>query len=226
MSTAVPVMLPPLRDGDRLTREEFLHRWEAMPDLKHAELIGGIVYMASPTLSTHDRFHSLMHAWLYDYARATPGCAAGLEGTWLMAADAAPQPDTTLRILPEYGGQSRVVNDYLTGAPELAVEISHSSSSRDLGVKADLYRRGGVREYLVLLTQGPEVIWREAVGQRYRKLTPASSGVLRSRVFPGLWLDADALRQWDESRVFATLSEGLASAEHSEFVRCLADRRR
>ena len=106
------------------------------------------------------------------------------------------------------------------------MEISHSSSSRDLGVKADLYRRGGVQEYLVLLTQGPEVIWREVVGQRYRELTPTSSGVLRSRVFPGLWLDVDALQQWDESSVFATLSEGLASAEHNEFVRRLAGQRR
>ena len=45
MSRSAPVLLPPLREGDRLTREEFLRRWEAMPDLKWAELIDGIVYM-------------------------------------------------------------------------------------------------------------------------------------------------------------------------------------
>jgi hypothetical protein len=43
MSTVAPLSPPPLRDGDRLTSDEFMRRWEAMP-----ELIDGIVYMASP----------------------------------------------------------------------------------------------------------------------------------------------------------------------------------
>ena len=48
MPMAAPVLLPPLHDGDRLTSDEFIRRWEAMPDLKHAELIDGIVQMPSP----------------------------------------------------------------------------------------------------------------------------------------------------------------------------------
>jgi Uma2 family endonuclease len=198
-----------LRDGDRLPREEFLRRWSAMPDLKHAELIDGVVHMPSPVLHTHGRFHSLVHWWLFQYAFAMPSCAAGLEETWLMGADAAPQPDLTLRILPEHGGQSRIVDDYLTGAPELAVEITHSSSARDLGAKSDLYRRSGVREYLVILTQGPDVLWREVTGNRYRRLAPTSAGILKSRVFPGLWLDLPALGQNDQTRLLETLRNGI-----------------
>ena len=37
----------PLEHGDHLTAEEFERRWEAMPDLKHAELIDGMVYLAA-----------------------------------------------------------------------------------------------------------------------------------------------------------------------------------
>jgi hypothetical protein len=44
MPISAPASPPPLRDGDRLTSGEFLRRWEAMPDLKHAELIDGVVY--------------------------------------------------------------------------------------------------------------------------------------------------------------------------------------
>jgi Uma2 family endonuclease len=39
--------LPPLQHGDRLTRAEFERRWNAMPELKKAELIGGMVFLAS-----------------------------------------------------------------------------------------------------------------------------------------------------------------------------------
>ena len=40
--------LPPLENGDRLTRDEFERRYEAMPHLKKAELIEGVVYVPSP----------------------------------------------------------------------------------------------------------------------------------------------------------------------------------
>src|SRR5438132_7893426 len=102
---AANVLPPLLRDGDHLTRDEFMRRWEAMPDLKHAELIDGIVYMPSPVSRKHDRSHGALTGWLFQYAAATPGCAIGSEGTWLMEQD-APQPDASLVILPEYGGQS------------------------------------------------------------------------------------------------------------------------
>lgn len=45
---ASTLTLPPLENGDKLTRIEFERRYHAMPQLKKAELIEGIVYMASP----------------------------------------------------------------------------------------------------------------------------------------------------------------------------------
>ena len=40
--------VPLLEPGDRLTRAEFERRYEAMPELRKAELIEGVVYMPSP----------------------------------------------------------------------------------------------------------------------------------------------------------------------------------
>ena len=119
---------PPFRDGDRLTRDEFLRRWEAMPDVKWAELIDGVVHMPSPISDVHSDFHSRLNYWLCHYAAATPGCRAATAGTWLMSKDSAPQPDLALRILAEHGGQSRLEGDCPTGAPELIVEVSHTTS--------------------------------------------------------------------------------------------------
>jgi Uma2 family endonuclease len=221
MSTAVPILPPPLRDGDRLSREEFLRRWEAMPDLKHAELIDGVVYMSSPVGLKHSDIHGPLTGWLFSYAAKTPGCRTGVEGTWLMGINVL-QPDITLRILPEYGGQSREEAGYASGAPELVVEVSASSTTRDLGPKLHLYQRARVREYITALVDKEEIIWRELVKGRYRTIAPATDGILRSNVFPGLWLDAAALWRIDLPSLLATLQQGFADPQHEEFVRRLS----
>jgi hypothetical protein len=41
------IQVPYLESGDRLTRQEFERRYTAMPNLKKAELIEGIVYKSS-----------------------------------------------------------------------------------------------------------------------------------------------------------------------------------
>src|SRR3989442_193806 len=130
--------------GDKLSREEFLRRWEAMPHVKRAELIGGIVYMPTPLSRDHGVVDTRADAWLAVYAAFTPGCEAGANTTWLMEED-APQPDVHLWILPEYGGQARLQGLYPGGAPELATEVCRSSTAYDLHQKKDLYRSAGVQ---------------------------------------------------------------------------------
>ena len=53
--TVVPVEIPPLESGDRLTRHEFERRYQARPEIKKAELIEGVVYMPSPVRAS---FHT------------------------------------------------------------------------------------------------------------------------------------------------------------------------
>src|ERR1700738_4073671 len=120
LAAAIPLR-PPLREGDRLTSAEFLRRWDAMPELKHAELIDGIVFVPSPVIFSHGDQQVNLSAWLWLYTEQTPGCRVGGHCTWIMGPKDVPQPDIALRILPEYGGQSTIAGKYLGGAPELIV---------------------------------------------------------------------------------------------------------
>ena len=220
---ALDRLVQPLRAGEQLSQEEFLRRWEALPSLKHAELIQGKVYLPSPVSNPHSRMHFIMSSWTANYVSVTPGCDGGLEGTWLMLDD-APQPDIALVILPEYGGQSGITGSYSAGAPELAVEICLSSKARDLGPKLELYREAGVREYLTVIVPDAHVTWRYLDGGQYRVIQPDTAGVLHSRVFPGLWLDVPALFANDKTRLSNTLQQGLNTPAHQRFVRELAAR--
>ena len=215
MST-VEQEVPTLVAGDRLTRDEFLRRWEAMPDVKFAELIGGVVYRPSP-LSRGHSVPDLRVAWVGHYAAFTPGCEAGSNGTWLMCED-SPQPDVYLRLLPEFGGQSATAGLYPQGAPEFLAEICLSSTERDLHEKFDLYQEAGVREYLVFLVPEQEVRWHRLINGVFRVVAADADGVLRSAVFPGLWLDAGALLAGDMAQVFTVLTKGLNTPQHGEFV--------
>jgi Uma2 family endonuclease len=213
-----PVVRPPgLVTGERLTVEEFLRRWEDLPDLKNAELIAGVVYVPSPVSREHSHLDARIILWLAYYAQATPGCESGSNSTWLMAGS-APQPDADLCILPSHGGQSANLGSLATGAPELAVEICVTSAELDLGPKRALYQRAGVREYITIEAFGPRMIWRVLKDGAYTPLAPQADGILRSQFFPGLWLDAAAFWANDGAKMLAALNAGLASEDHRRFV--------
>jgi Uma2 family endonuclease len=218
------VSTPPLIEGDSLTSDEFMRRWEEIPDLKHAELIDGIVYMPSPVGRGHQIFEPFLSGWLDFYATSTPGCCPGTEGTWLMGKNQVPQPDITLFILPEYGGQSGVEGLYTSGAPELIVEVAVSSRSRDFGAKKRLYERAGVREYLIAVPMRKEISCFERIESGFQPIPLGDDGIFRSRCFPGLWLDTKALWDLDRPRRNACLEKGLATAEHATFVAELVSR--
>jgi hypothetical protein len=76
MSTSPGV--PVLCAGDVLSRAEFERRYAAMPHLKKAELIEGVVYVGSPVnLVRHGQPHGVMAYWLGAYQEATPGLIGG-----------------------------------------------------------------------------------------------------------------------------------------------------
>ena len=226
MPMAASISPPPLRDGDRLSRDEFMRRWEAMPDLRWAELIDGIVYMPSPISDIHMDFHARMSGWLWFYATLTPGCVSRPAGTWLMAPDSAPQPDVALKILPDHGGQSTLEGEYAAGAPELIVEVSHTTAARDTGVKLRLYERSGVREYVVVRPRNRKLAWHVLADRKYQRLEAGEGSLYRSHVFPGLWLDLEQLWKGDFAGMAETVRQGTATPEHAAFVRQLAERKR
>ena len=218
--------VPPLENGAHLSASEFLRRFEAMPEVKKAELIDGIVYMTSPVrIDQHGEPDNLIQTWLGTYSIATPGVRAATNSTTRLSADDVPQPDGLLRILPECGGQAQLdAKGYLQGAPELAVEVAASTASLDVREKLASYRRAGVREYLVWRTEDEAVDWWALEEDEYRALPRTAEGILCSKLFPGLWLDAQALITGDGARLMAKLQDGLLSAEHVAFVARLQKR--
>src|SRR5262249_13500096 len=113
-----PETLVPLEPGDRLTRDEFERRYEAMPALKKAELIEGVVYMPSPVrYHRHSQPHFRLITWLGTYEAATPGVGGGDNATARLDLDNEPQPDALLLIDPTRGGQARIsADDYIEQA--------------------------------------------------------------------------------------------------------------
>jgi len=215
---AASLTIPPLENGDKLTRWEFERRYQAMPHLKKAELIEGIVYMASPLrFESHAEPHGNIIGWLALYKAATPGVRLGDNATVRLDIDNEPQPDALLRI--EKGGQSIISqDDYVEGAPELIVEIAASSASYDVHQKLNVYRRNQVQEYLVWRFYEQEFDWFRLQAGEYIKLEPDSDGIIRSQIFPGLWLDKNALLMGDLGKVLVILQRGLETAEHRDFV--------
>lgn len=212
--------LPPLRPGDRLTREEFERRYEAMPPGTRAELLEGEVFMPSPVrVDVHGSPHLLLSGWLTVYLASTPGVKGGIDSTVRLDVNNEPQPDAVLYIRPERGGQVRISPDgYIEFAPELVIEVSASSADRDLSVKFNAYCRNEVREYLVVRTEERQVDWFSWREGKYEPLMPAADGWLRSEVFPGLWLDPAALLHDDPAALLAVLRQGLSSPEHASFA--------
>jgi Uma2 family endonuclease len=212
--------IPPLENGDRLTRVEFERRYDAMPHLKKAELIEGEVYMPSPVrYRQHSYPHSLLGTLLGIYHIETPGVEGGDNGSIRLDLDNEPQPDASLIIRPEFGGNVRISeDDYVEGAPELVAEVASSSVSYDLGKKLNVYRRCGVREYIVWRVRDRQLDWFVNREGRFEPLAPSADGIVRSTVLPGLWLDPAALVQGEVAAAKAILEQGLKSPEHAEFV--------
>ncbi len=222
-TTSSRLTIPPLENGDKLTRTEFERRYHAMPNHKKAELVEGIVYMASPLrINQHGEPHADIIGWLSVYKAFTPNLQLGDNCTVRLDADNEPQPDALLRI--KKGGQSTISEDgYVEGAPELIVEIAASTVSLDLHQKLNVYRRNQVQEYLVWRVNDGEFDWFRLNNEEYIKLEPNADGVICSQFFPGLWLDKTALLASDLAKVLAILQLGLATSEHQSFVERLSN---
>lgn len=228
LSTQTPKLrdknfIPPLENGDRLTREEFHRRYEAMPENVKAELINGVVYMSSPVRAKkHGKPRANMMGFLAVYRMATDGLDLLDNVTYIATDQYEPQPDAVLRIEENNGGKSWLNDDdYLEGSPELIVEISSSTASFDLHDKLEIYERKGVREYIVWRVLDGQIDWFGLKGGKYERLAPNKQGVIESKIFPGLRLNVEAMLSEDLQKVSADLRKGLESKKYKEFVEVL-----
>ena len=216
--------VPALATGDHLTREEFHRRYELMPDVKKAELIEGVVYMPSPvSIDAHAQPYLDFGGWITHYCSRTPGLIRGGDATVFLDGINEPQPDVLLGIPEAAGGQTKLVRRkkklYVDGAPEFVAEISASTVSIDLHAKLAAYQRNGVREYLVWRTEDAAVDWFALRDGRFTPLAAdAADGLIKSAIFPGLWLDAAALLRGDLAALFSAVEAGCATDAHRDFA--------
>lgn len=130
-----------------------------------------------------------------------------------------PQPDVYVRVLKSHGGRTRIAADgYTEGTPEFVAEVAATRAAYDLHAKLEAYRPNDVREYVVLRTYDAATDWFVLRGGRFARLRPGADGVLRSRVFPGLWLDPAALLRGDVATVLKVVQAGVSTKEHAAFV--------
>jgi Uma2 family endonuclease len=204
-----PSSLTILENGDSLNREEFERRYTASK-IKKAELIEGIVHVASPLRFTpHGKPHSNIITWLGTYQAAIAGLEVGIEPTVRLDNDNEPQPDA---VLFRVDGNARIDDDgYISGAPELIAEIAASTVSYDLHSKKRTYERSGVQEYIVWRTLDRQIDWFILENGKYSKLESDQSGIIHSQEFRGLWLNVNAILSNDMSAVLQTLQTGIST---------------
>lgn len=214
---------PPFRNGDRLDQPTFHRLFSECPDKFKAELIGGLVYISGRVPLTHGRIHASLICWAGHYQMAVEEVEGLPNVTTLLGPYSEVQPDLTLPVRPEFGGRTADDADgYVVGGAELVAEVAFSEVSIDTHAKLLDYERYGVREYLVVIMREREVRWFVRRKDRFTPMDPDAAGVLKSKAFPGLWLDVDAMFDETATRLLATLRKGLASPEHTKFAAKLA----
>ena len=211
-----------LHSGDVMTREEFHALYELTPAGFKAELIDGVVFVASPVGQWHGDYIYFVGGLLFTYQSRTSGVSGNTNSTLLLGPRDEPQPDLLLRIPPEFGGRTWTEPgkvEYLAGPPELVIEIAHSTRTVDLETKRLAYQRHGVQEYLVVCVGDREIRWFDLI--RDERLQIPADGNIRVTRFPGLWLNVQAILDQESGDALRTLEAGLASPEHAEFVQWL-----
>jgi Uma2 family endonuclease len=210
--TAMPApkhSLVPLESGDRLTRAEFHRRYCARPDIKKAELIKGVVYVAPPVSGRHGEPYITMGAWARFYTMSTPGIHVTGDTTLILAGANEIQPDLMVFRDPAPPGGAYFRDDfYVEGPPQLIVEIAVSSRAYDLREKFSVYQEAGVAEYIVWRVPDGQIDWFRLEHGRYVRVEPDERGVIESAAFPGLRLSVRAMLANDLAAVLAEMQRG------------------
>ena len=229
MSTIVPAShatTAGLVEGEHLEQPEFHRRYEATPPKFRAELIDGVVFRHGRIGIVHGDSSAACIYCLGLYKMGTRGVRSLGSTTLILGPRSELQPDASLLIRPEFGGQSSEAGGFIRGAPELVVEIADKATRYvDLGPKLADYGRAGVQEYVVRALDPDEVLWFRHVDGSLKRVVPDADGLYRSVVFPGLWLDPVALLAGDLPRLEQVVGQGLATPEHAAFVARLAANR-
>ena len=163
-------------------------------DGQKADLIDGVIYMASPdNMDANDLFVWLLRL-LGDIVEIQDlGKVNGSRAAYRLNDANSPEPDVAFI----RGDRTNLVRrGFVNGPPDLAIEIvSPESVERDYETKRDLYQDAGVQEYWIVdEVQQKVTLLRLAANGKYREVRP-KKGELHSQVVPGFWVRPEWLWQ-------------------------------
>jgi Uma2 family endonuclease len=162
-------------------------------DGQKADLIDGVIYMASPDKKINNTLNGFLFKLLSDFieARGIDGFVFFSRFSCRITDYRAPEPDVGY-VTPR---RAHLVRDNeIDGAPDIAVEIvSRDSRQRDYGEKLELYQEAGVSEYWIVDPLQHRVQFLGLKDGRYELLPLEENRIFRCGLIPGFWLDVNWL---------------------------------
>jgi Uma2 family endonuclease len=175
---------------DLISVEEF---YRLVPDGQKADLIEGVIYMASPD-SLRANELTLFISWLFKgfiEVRGIGGKVVFSRYACRLSESSAPEPDVAY-VRPERVGL--VESGGMRGGPDIAVEVvSRESRHRDYDDTRRLYEEAGVAEYWIIDPVQQRVEFLVLEEDRYRLAPLEQNRLFRSRALSGFWIDVDWL---------------------------------
>ena len=171
--------------------------YDALTELEEdvkAELIDGVMIVHSPEKTRHEDVFGFLFPMMRIFAIQTKQAKVlGSMATVHLGTCRKVKPDI---VAVREERKHIVTEDAIEGTPDLVVEIvSHSTRRYDFGEKRKVYEEAGVPEIWLVDFERKQVTVVRKVGQRYRSETK-STGVVKSQVLKGFWLQVDWL--WQE----------------------------
>ena len=196
-------------DSDLVTIEEF---YCLVPDGQKADLLDGVIYLASPDTRRSDRLSGFIKFLLQGYADIRGlGEVYGSRFAFELSQFRAPEPDIAF-VRTE---RLHLVSERrMVGGPDIAVEIvSRDSRQRDYGEKKQLYAEAGVSEYWIVDPLQRRVEFHRLHAGHYELVPLEHNHIFRSVVLEGFWLEVEWLLTDPLPKAYEKLQEIVA--QHS-----------
>jgi Uma2 family endonuclease len=204
-----------VREGD-ITFEEFL---DLSPDGEKADLLDGVIYVASPDNTIAADLNGWLYSLIYTFVEVIDlGKAYVSRVAFRIGPKRGPEPD--IGFVPKELESMRT-RGYIDGPPSLAVEIvSPDSVSRDYVQKRAIYEEAGVREYWIIDPDAKRATFLRLREGHFKTVTPARH-IFHSQVLPGFFVDVRWLWRKRRPRVYDLVRHLLETKRQAEAKRRL-----
>jgi Uma2 family endonuclease len=175
---------------DLVTVSEF---YRLVPDGQKADLLKGVIYMASPDSIRSNDLTGFLSALMrmYNEAKDIGGRVFVTRVAFRLTKYSAPEPDVGY-VRPER--VHLITAAGVKGGPDVGVEVvSRDSRSRDYGVKKRAYEKAGVSEYWIIDPLKNHAEFHRLQDGKYEVVPLEDGHIFRSQVLPGFWLDVNWL---------------------------------